>query len=86
MWLKDRFRFCCFSGIEAILIDYVRPAVVGPVIPKLIPVFTLVISGSMLMLLAWIAVYGNGIVGSIQQLWYLDPSTEPYDADESKLH
>lgn len=65
--------------------DYLRPAVVGPVIPKFIPIYALVISMSVLLLLAWIAVYGNGIAGSIQQIWYLDPNIEPYDLDESKL-
>ena len=64
---------CCFvfRGIEAIVVDYVRPSVFGETIPKL--AVGLVYAFSALMLGAlWYFTYSDvGLVNAVKMLWKL---------------
>lgn len=71
--------YLLYRGLESTLTDYLRPSVVGRVIPKYVDLYSYAISVFILAGLVWCAVYGNGIIRTIQQLWYLDLDINPYE-------
>lgn len=58
--------------MDAILIDYVRPAIFGEFIPKYIQKFTLIISSILFTGLMLNVIHGDGVIKIMKQLWYLD--------------
>ncbi|XP_034936504.1 succinate dehydrogenase [ubiquinone] cytochrome b small subunit, mitochondrial [Chelonus insularis] len=56
-------------GLEAIIVDYARPAVVGPVLPKALMGLLYAISIATLAGLGALIFNGPGVGGSIKKLW-----------------
>ena len=58
-----------FRGLEAIIVDYARPIVVGPVVPKVLMASLYAISALTLAGLLVLIYNGPGISKSIKQGW-----------------
>lgn len=56
-------------GLEAILVDYVRPVLFGPSLPKLVPLVTMTFSAIFLGLLLYNIFTDIGISQSIRKFW-----------------
>lgn len=68
-----------YRGLESTLTDYLRPSVVGHTISKYVDLYSYAISIFILAGLIWCASYDNGVIKTIQQLWYLDLDINPYE-------
>lgn len=56
-------------GLEAIVIDYVRPVIFGPFIPKIAPLFVVAFSAALLGGLLYLIYTDIGIGGSVRKFW-----------------
>lgn len=70
--------FFFFRGLEAIIVDYARPLVVGPVVPKALFFLLYVTSAVTLAGLLVLAINGPGITKVIKQGWAIgqEPAKE----------
>jgi succinate dehydrogenase (ubiquinone) membrane anchor subunit len=65
-------QFCCcsiFRGLEAIVIDYVRPIIFGNVIPKIALGLLYLLSAACLGGLFYFIYHDIGIVNSVKKIW-----------------
>ncbi|XP_074112216.1 succinate dehydrogenase, subunit D isoform X1 [Cotesia typhae] len=56
-------------GLEALIVDYARPAIVGPVLPKILMGTLYAISVATLAGLGALIYNGPGVSGSIKKIW-----------------
>lgn len=69
-----------YRGIEAIVIDYVRPILFGPLIPKISLILCYILSAATLGGLLYFNYNDVGITKGIQQFWAAQkapPKSEP---------
>ena len=64
-----KFLFKIFRGLEAIIVDYARPIVVGPVVPKVLMTSLYLLSALTLAGLLVLVYNGPGISKVIKQGW-----------------
>ncbi|XP_057338372.1 succinate dehydrogenase [ubiquinone] cytochrome b small subunit, mitochondrial [Microplitis mediator] len=56
-------------GLEALIVDYARPAIVGPILPKALMGLLYVISVATLAGLGALIYNGPGVSGSVKKIW-----------------
>ncbi|KAF7998183.1 hypothetical protein HCN44_009581 [Aphidius gifuensis] len=56
-------------GLEAVILDYARPAVVGKILPKVLMLALYLLSGITLAGLGAVIYNGPGVGGSIKRIW-----------------
>ncbi|XP_078051177.1 succinate dehydrogenase, subunit D [Augochlora pura] len=63
-------------GLEAVILDYARPAIVGPVLPKVLHIALLLISAGTLAGLITLIHNGPGVSTSIKNIWAIGKPKE----------
>lgn len=72
-------------GLEAIVVDYVRPVLVGNVVPKIAHGLLILFSAATLAGLVYFIQNDIGIGQAVQRLWAIKPYVEPIpDPDPKK--
>ncbi|XP_054014762.1 succinate dehydrogenase [ubiquinone] cytochrome b small subunit, mitochondrial [Hylaeus anthracinus] len=64
-------------GLEAIIIDYARPSVVGPLLPKILHVSLLLLSAATLAGLFMLIHNGPGVARAIKDAWAIGKEPPP---------